>query len=129
MGDRAMDAELTGEPVARAAGDQAERGGRAAQLGGDLVHGAVTADRHDQLNPVGEGLPRQFAAVVRSFCGDDLRRVTGGKLADRLNGKPSPARSRIDDKAGFQSPTTKAGPGYRRRAETGCVPTKTSLVP
>ena len=55
--------ERSGEAVARAGGDQAERGARAQQRRSDLVDGAVAAPHDHEIRAIAGRGPRQLARV------------------------------------------------------------------
>lgn len=99
---RAVDAEVTAEAVAGAAGDEAERGGRADERGGDFVHRAIAADGDHDLAAVGEGFGGEGAGVA-SVLGE----AEGSAVffSERLDVRPGAVRgagAKVDDEAGFQ---------------------------
>jgi hypothetical protein len=82
----AGDADVAGEVVAGAAGDDAD-GGVVEGVGvrdavHDLVDGAVAAGGRDDRRAVGGGVPRETAAVPRFLGLDHLEAVGGGERPD-----------------------------------------------
>lgn len=106
MGCVAVDPEMTSQAIARTAGHEPERRGRAGQRRGDFVQGAIAPDGDDESAVVGERLAGECNCMPRAGRlnqrGAMPRRVypNGGKHTGHGAG------ARIDDEARLQ-PTEK----------------------
>ncbi len=102
--DRAVDAEVATEAVARTAGDQAEGGGCADDAAADFVEGTVAADGDDAWDAARGGVARELGGVVGALGGAEFgvetkRGDAGAQIDEELRAPAVEAGVRVEDEA------------------------------
>ena len=97
-----MDAEMPAQPIAGSARHQAERRAGADQPAGDFVHGAIAADRHDEIASFLQRARRQLRGMSCAFRDGDPGPVLSGEFPQRIEVARGAAGTGIDDETGFQ---------------------------
>ena len=115
--DAAMNAEVTAEAIARAAGHESECRRGAHETGRDLVQGAVASDRDHQLAAVREGLHGQLRGMARVGGERDVGPLPGGKGLHAGDYAGGVAGVGIDDEAGLHAGRARPRAGRRASAE------------
>ncbi len=101
--NRAVNTEMAAQAVAGAARDEAERGGRAGDDGGDLVQRAVTADGDEQLATGAEGGDGEFGRMAGTFGEKHLGAVVGREGSHGVDGVEGATGAGVDDEDSFQT--------------------------
>lgn len=107
MGERTVHAEMAAEAVAGTARNESEGGGRADELAGDLVEGAIATDGDDKGRAARQSRGRKRGGVQGRLREHDIGAEVGGEGAHRGQHTRGEAGAGINDEKGAHGKMTK----------------------